>query len=85
LQKRSYILFVARGEDGQLRKIPIPLHYAYIFVAAAAIAILSMTGIASSYTRMLLKVSRFNQLRESATSRWLRWVLWPGKFHPCTD
>jgi murein DD-endopeptidase MepM/ murein hydrolase activator NlpD len=63
LQKRSYILFVARGEDGQLRKIPIPLHYAYIFVAAAAIAILSMTGIASSYTRMLLKVSRFNQLR----------------------
>jgi murein DD-endopeptidase MepM/ murein hydrolase activator NlpD len=63
LRKRSYILFVARGEDGQLRKVPIPVQYLYVFVAGAAIAVLSLTGIASSYTRMLLKVSRFNQLR----------------------
>src|SRR5205823_7424310 len=26
LRKRFYILFVARGDDGQLRKIPIPIH-----------------------------------------------------------
>jgi murein DD-endopeptidase MepM/ murein hydrolase activator NlpD len=63
LQKRFYILFVARGDDGQLRKISIPLHYLYIFVVGAAIGFLSLTGIASSYTRMLLKVSRYNQLR----------------------
>jgi murein DD-endopeptidase MepM/ murein hydrolase activator NlpD len=63
LSKRFYILFVARGDDGQLRKIPIPLHYLYVLVAGAAIAVLSMTGIASSYTRMLVKVSHFNQLR----------------------
>jgi len=63
LQKRFYILFVARGDDGQLRKISIPVHYLYLFVIAAAIGFLSLTGIASSYTRMLLKVSEFNQLR----------------------
>jgi murein DD-endopeptidase MepM/ murein hydrolase activator NlpD len=63
LQKRFYILFVARGDDGQLRKISIPVHYLYLFVVAAAIGFLSLTGIASSYTRMLLKVSRYNQLR----------------------
>jgi len=63
LQKRFYILFVARGEDGQLRKISIPVHYLYVFVIGAAIGFLSLTGIASSYTRMLLKVSQFNQLR----------------------
>jgi murein DD-endopeptidase MepM/ murein hydrolase activator NlpD len=63
LQKRFYILFVARGDDGQLRKISIPVHYLYVFVAGAAIGFLSLTGIASSYTRMLLKVSQFNQLR----------------------
>jgi murein DD-endopeptidase MepM/ murein hydrolase activator NlpD len=63
LQKRFYILFVARGDDGQLRKIPIPVHYLYVFVVGAAIGFLSLTGIASSYTRMLLKVSRYNQLR----------------------
>ena len=63
MRRRFYILFVARGEDGQLRKIPLPMHYVYLFVAASAVTILCLTGIASSYTRMLLKVSRFNQLR----------------------
>jgi murein DD-endopeptidase MepM/ murein hydrolase activator NlpD len=46
-----------------LRKISIPVHYLYVFVVGAAIGFLSLTGIASSYTRMLLKVSRYNQLR----------------------
>lgn len=63
MQKRFYILFVARGDDGQLRKISIPVHYLYVFVVGAAIGFLSLTGIASSYTRMLLKVSRVNQLQ----------------------
>jgi murein DD-endopeptidase MepM/ murein hydrolase activator NlpD len=63
LQKRFYILFVARGDDGQLRKVSIPVHYLWVFVIGAAIGFLSLTGIASSYTRMLLKVSQFNQLR----------------------
>jgi len=63
LQKRFYILFVARGDDGQLKKISIPVHYLYVFVVGAAIGFLSLTGIASSYTRMLLKVSQVNQLR----------------------
>jgi len=35
----------------------------YIFVIGAAIGFLSLTGIASSYTRMLVKVARFNELR----------------------
>ena len=63
MQKRFYILFVARGDDGQLRKVSIPVHYLYVFVVGAAIGFLSLTGIASSYTRMLLKVSRYNELR----------------------
>lgn len=54
---------MARGDDGQLRKISIPLHYLYVFVIGAAIGFLSLTGIASSYTRMLVKVSHYNQLR----------------------
>jgi murein DD-endopeptidase MepM/ murein hydrolase activator NlpD len=75
LRKRFYILFVARGEDGQLRKIPIPLHYLYIFLVSTAIAGLSLTGIASSYMRMLSKVSHFNDLKrqkDALTSRYSR-------------
>jgi murein DD-endopeptidase MepM/ murein hydrolase activator NlpD len=63
LRKRFYILFVARGEDGQLRKIPIPLHYIYLFLAGVGIGLLTLTGIAGSYTRMLVKVAHYNQLR----------------------
>jgi len=63
VRKRFYILFVARDPDGELRKIHIPLHYLYVFLAGAVIGMFSITGIAGSYTRMLMKVSRFNQLR----------------------
>jgi len=63
LRKRFYILFVARGEDGQLRKIHLPLHYLYVVIVGALIGGLSLTGIASSYLRMVFKVSQFNELR----------------------
>ncbi len=63
MRKRFYIFFVARDEEGQLRKISIPVQYLYVLLAGAAIGILSLTGIASSYTRMLQKVSHYNQLR----------------------
>src|ERR1700746_2635163 len=60
LPRRFYILFVARGEDGQLRKIPIPTRYLYVLVVGAVIGLLGMTGLASSYVRMLTKVSSYN-------------------------
>lgn len=64
LKKRYYIMFVSRDEDGNLSKVPVPLHYAYIFVAAAAIGMFTITGLAGSYSRMLIKTARFNQLRQ---------------------
>ncbi|MGA3032659.1 MAG: M23 family metallopeptidase [Terracidiphilus sp.] len=63
LRKRYYILFVARDEDGQLRKIPVPLKYAYGFLAAAIVGAFTIVGLAGSYTRMLLKTESFNQVR----------------------
>jgi murein DD-endopeptidase MepM/ murein hydrolase activator NlpD len=63
LRKRYYILFVARDEDGRVRKIPLPLHYAYGFVAAALVGAFTIVGLAGSYTRMLLKTESFNQVR----------------------
>jgi murein DD-endopeptidase MepM/ murein hydrolase activator NlpD len=63
LRKRFYIFFVARDEAGQLRKISIPVHYLYSLVAGIVIGALSLTGILSSYARMLQKISHYNQLR----------------------
>ncbi|HEX8812144.1 MAG TPA: M23 family peptidase, partial [Terracidiphilus sp.] len=63
MRKRFYILFVARDAEGQLRKIPIPVHYLYVFLAGALLGMFTITGMAGSYTRMLWKVASFNQLR----------------------
>jgi hypothetical protein len=57
-------MFVSRDEDGNLNKVPVPLRYAYMFVAAAAIGMFTITGLAGSYSRMLIKTARFNQLRQ---------------------
>lgn len=63
MRRRYYIIFVAREKDGPLRKIPVPLHYAGIFIAAAVVGAFTITGLAGSYTRMMLKTASFNQLR----------------------
>lgn len=62
-KKHSYLIFVTREQDGRLRKIPIPMRYAYVFVVAALVGAFTITGMAGSYTRMLLKTARFNQVR----------------------
>jgi len=64
LRKRYYILFVARDDDGRVRKIPLPLHYAYGFVAAAVVGAFTIMGLVGSYTRMLLKAENYNQVRQ---------------------
>jgi murein DD-endopeptidase MepM/ murein hydrolase activator NlpD len=63
LRKRYYIVFVARDEDGHLRKVPLPLKYAYGFLVAAIIGAFTIVGLAGSYTRMLLKTESYNQVR----------------------
>jgi murein DD-endopeptidase MepM/ murein hydrolase activator NlpD len=64
LRKRYYILFVARDEDGRVRKVSLPVGYVYGFVAAALVGAFTIVGLAGSYTRMLLKTESFNQIRE---------------------
>src|SRR5580704_1454091 len=61
-------MFVTRDEEGNLDKVPVPLHYAYLFVAAAVIGLFTITGLAGSYSRMLIKTARFNQLRQDHNS-----------------
>ncbi len=68
MRKRFYIMLVARNAEGDLLKIPVPLHYLYVFVAGALIGMLTLTGILGSYTRMLVKTQKFNELRSEQTA-----------------
>jgi murein DD-endopeptidase MepM/ murein hydrolase activator NlpD len=63
LKKRYYLILVSRDESGSVRKFPVPLHYAYVFIAVAVIGAFTVAGLAGSYSRMLIKTARFNQLR----------------------
>ena len=63
MRKRFYIMLVARNSEGELLKIPIPLHYLYVFIAGALIGMLTITGMAGSYARMVMKTQRYNELR----------------------
>ena len=63
MNKRVYIIFVAREADGRLRKVPIPLLYAYVFVIAALVGAFTIAGMAGSYSRMLLKTASYIQVR----------------------
>jgi murein DD-endopeptidase MepM/ murein hydrolase activator NlpD len=58
LHRRFYILFV--GRDGQLCRVQIPIFYLCMLVVGAVI---SLTGIVNSYSRVQDKVSRFSELR----------------------
>ena len=68
MKKRFYILLVSREADGTLRKIPIPVRYAYLVAATAVIGLFTITGLAGSYSRMLIKTAHFNQLRQQNQS-----------------
>ncbi len=62
-KKSFYVVLVSRDEDGSLRRVPVPLHFAWMFAGAAIIGLFTIAGVAGSYSRMLLKTERFNQLR----------------------
>lgn len=63
MKRQQYIVYVTRDDQGYLQKVPIPMRYAYVFVAAAVVGLFTITGLAGSYTRMLLKTEHFNQIR----------------------
>jgi murein DD-endopeptidase MepM/ murein hydrolase activator NlpD len=67
-KKRHYIVLISRDENGRLRKVPVPLHFAYAFVVVAVVGAFTVAGLAGSYSRMLIKTARFNQLRSDHDS-----------------
>ncbi|MGB8479869.1 MAG: M23 family metallopeptidase [Acidobacteriaceae bacterium] len=63
MRKHHYIVYVTRDDQGQLHKVTIPMRYAYAFVTAAVVGLFTITGLAGSYGRMLLKTEQFNRVR----------------------
>ena len=49
LKKRHYLVLVSRDENGRLRKVPVPLHFAYAFVVVAVVGAFTVAGLAGSF------------------------------------
>ncbi len=64
LKRRFYVVLVSRDESGELRKVPVPLHYAYTLGVLVVIGLFTSVGLFGSYSKMLIKTERFNQLRD---------------------
>ncbi|GAA3746471.1 M23 family metallopeptidase [Terriglobus aquaticus] len=63
MKKRFYVVFVARESNGDLNRVSVPMEFVYLFVGAAVVGFFTIAGLAGSYSRMLLKTERFNQVR----------------------
>ncbi len=62
MPKKSYTFLVV-APRGKLRRITIPSYALYLALALSVAGIMGITALANSYARMLLKVSRYNNLR----------------------
>jgi len=63
MEKKFYTFLVFPGAHGNLRKIQLPFYVVHFVLAFSVVGIMTVAALASSYARMLLKVSNYNALR----------------------
>lgn len=64
MRKSYYIFVVAHSIRGRIRRIHIPYYGLYIVGLFALVGAITAFGAVASYSRMLLKVARYNHLRK---------------------
>jgi murein DD-endopeptidase MepM/ murein hydrolase activator NlpD len=63
MNKRFYTLLVSPGAHGKLRKVHLPFYVVPLILLISVIGLVMAAGLATSYARMLIKVSNYNQVR----------------------
>jgi murein DD-endopeptidase MepM/ murein hydrolase activator NlpD len=63
MDKKFYTFLVFPGAHGTLHKICLPFYVVHLVLAFSVVGIMTITALANSYARMLLKVSNYNSLR----------------------
>lgn len=63
MAKKFYTFLIFPGAHGNLHKIQLPFYFVHVVLAFSIIGIMTVAMLASSYARMLLKVSNYNSLR----------------------
>jgi murein DD-endopeptidase MepM/ murein hydrolase activator NlpD len=68
MERKLYTLLIFPGAHGKLRKVRVPFYIAHILLAFSVVGIVTVTALATSYARMLLKVSNYNDVRADRES-----------------
>lgn len=63
MNRQAYTFLIFPGAHGKLRKIQLPYYVVHLMLVLSAVGALTVVALADSYTRMLLKVSDYNNLR----------------------
>jgi murein DD-endopeptidase MepM/ murein hydrolase activator NlpD len=63
MERKFYTFLIFPGAHGKLRKIQLPFYVVHLVMAFSVIGLITVAALTSSYARMLLKVSHYNNLR----------------------
>jgi murein DD-endopeptidase MepM/ murein hydrolase activator NlpD len=63
MERKFYTFLIFPGAHGKLHKIRLPFYVVHLFLGFTIVGIMTVAALASSYARMLLKVSNYNNLR----------------------
>ncbi len=66
MRNNYYIFVVAHSIRGRIRRVHIPQYFVYICAVFTVIGVITVAAALGSYTRMLLKVAKYNHLRSEA-------------------
>ena len=62
---RRYYTFLIVAPHGKLRKVQVPFYALHLTIALSLVGMVTLAAMASSYARMLLKVSNYNDVRSA--------------------
>jgi len=63
MEREFYTFLIFPGAHGKLHKIRLPFYVVHLLLGFSIVGIMTVAALASSYARMLLKVSNYNNLR----------------------
>lgn len=63
MNSKFYTLLIAPGAHGRVRKVQLPFYVVPVMLGLSLFGIVMLAGLATSYARMLVKVSNYNTVR----------------------
>jgi len=63
MERKLYTFLIFPGLHGKVHKIQLPFYVFYLVLAFSLVGVTTVVALASSYTRMLLKISDYNSMR----------------------